>query len=102
VGGRSERANLHVVQAICDLVDDLVPASRSRRDLITFVADRPGHDRRYAIDPGKIEAELGWVPTRSFESGLASTVRWYLDNRWWWEPLRAGVYGGERLGLAEA
>src|SRR5262245_31893394 len=101
VGGRSERANLHVVQAICDLVDDLVPASRSRRDLITFVADRPGHDRRYAIDPGRIEAEFGWAPTRSFESGLASTVRWYRDNRWW-EPLRAGIYGGERLGLAEA
>jgi len=102
VGGHNERANLQVVQTICDLVDDLLPRPRSRRELITFVADRPGHDRRYAIDPGKVEAELGWSPTLSFEQGLAQTVQWYLNNRWWWEPLRAGVYGGERLGLADA
>ena len=102
VGGRSERANLHVVQTICDIADSLVPAARARRDLITFVPDRPGHDRRYAIDPGKIEHELGWSPTLPFERGLAETVRWYLDNRQWWEPLRAGVYAGERLGLADA
>jgi len=102
IGGRSERANLHVVQTVCDLMDDLLPAAQSRRELITFVTDRPGHDRRYAIDPGKVEAELGWSPMLAFESGLALTVRWYLDNRWWWEPLRAGVYGGERLGLADA
>src|SRR5262245_15709271 len=102
VGGRNERANRDVVEAICDLVDDLLPTGRSRRELITFVADRPGHDRRYAIDPGKVEAELGWSPSLSFDSGLARTVRWYLDNRWWWGPLRADVYGGERLGLAEA
>jgi dTDP-glucose 4,6-dehydratase len=100
VGGRSERANLQVVQSICDMIDDLVPRSGSRRELITFVEDRPGHDRRYAIDPSKIEAELGWSATESFESGLWKTVRWYMDNRRWWEPLRAGVYGGERLGLA--
>jgi len=102
IGGRSERTNLHVVQTICDLLDDLVPAARPRRELITFVADRPGHDRRYAIDPGKVEAELGWASTLAFESGVGRTVRWYRDNRWWWEPLRAGVYGGERLGLADA
>ena len=102
VGGRGERANLAVVEAVCDLVDEFVPAARPRRTLISFVPDRPGHDRRYAIDPGKIEAELGWCRRESFDSGLRKTVRWYLDNRAWWEPLRARVYGGERLGLAEA
>src|SRR5215831_6698709 len=73
VGARSERANLHVVETICDIIDDLVPGSRSRRDLITFVEDRPGHDRRYAIDPCKIETELGWSSRESFESGLQTT-----------------------------
>jgi len=102
VGGRSERANLHVVETLCDIIDGLLPGSAPRRGLIAFVADRPGHDRRYAIDPAKIEAELGWRAAESFESGLRKTVRWYIDNRVWWEPLRAGVYGGERLGLAEA
>jgi dTDP-glucose 4,6-dehydratase len=99
VGGRSERTNLQVVQTICDIVDDLLPSPRSRRGLITFVQDRPGHDRRYAIDPSKVEAELGWQPTRPFETGLRDTIRWYMDNRSWWEPLRRDVYGGERLGL---
>ena len=70
----------------------------SYRDLITFVADRPGHDRRYAIDPSKIERELGWTPAESFETGLAKTVDWYLDNEWWWGPIRDGRYAGERLG----
>ena len=70
----------------------------SYRDLITFVTDRPGHDRRYAIDASKIERELGWTPSETFESGLARTVRWYLDNEWWWEPIRSGRYAGERLG----
>ena len=102
VGGRSERTNLQVVQTICDIVDDLVPGSGSRRDLITFVQDRPGHDRRYAIDPSRIETELGWRAQESFETGLRKTVRWYLDNRAWWAPIREGVYGGERLGLAPA
>jgi len=69
--------------------------------LITFVADRPGHDLRYAIDASKARRELGWRPRESFESGLERTIRWYLDNRAWWEPLRARVYGGERLGLLE-
>jgi dTDP-glucose 4,6-dehydratase len=102
IGGRSERSNLQVVQAICDILDDLVPTSQSRRRLITFVPDRPGHDRRYAIDPGKVERELGWSAAESFESGLAKTVRWYVDNRAWWEPLRSSVYAGQRLGLIEA
>ena len=99
VGGCNERTNLAVVEAICDAVDRLVPASDSRRRLITFVADRPGHDRRYAIDATKLERELGWRPQEEFDKGLAKTVRWYLDNRAWWEPLRKRVYGGERLGM---
>jgi dTDP-glucose 4,6-dehydratase len=102
VGGRSERRNLAVVEAVCDLLDERVPAARPRRELIRFVADRPGHDRRYAIDPGKIERELGWRPRESFESGLARTIDWYLANEWWWRPLREGRYGGERLGLLPA
>jgi dTDP-glucose 4,6-dehydratase len=102
VGGRSERTNLRVVESICDIVDDLVPASKPRRDLITFVEDRPGHDRRYAMDCGKIERELKWSCAESFESGLRKTVRWYMNNRAWWEPVRRNVYAGERLGLAEA
>ncbi|GLR46976.1 dTDP-glucose 4,6-dehydratase [Sphingomonas astaxanthinifaciens] len=101
VGGRAERTNLQVVEAICDALDARVPLKDggSRRDLITFVSDRPGHDRRYAIDCTKIERELGWRPSRSFEDGLGATVDWYLNNRWWWEPLRQ-AYAGERLGTA--
>ena len=102
VGGRSERTNLQVVHTICDTLDDLVPTGRSRRDLIKFVTDRPGHDRRYAIDPSQIETELGWRATETFETGLRKTIQWYLDNRSWWQPLRDGVYGGERLGLINA
>lgn len=100
IGGNSERRNLEVVHAICDTLDRLAPAQRPHRTLITFVADRPGHDRRYAIDATKIEGELGWHPQETFESGLERTVRWYLDNAWWWRPLRQQRYGGERLGLA--
>jgi dTDP-glucose 4,6-dehydratase len=99
VGGGNERTNLAVVNAICDTLDDLVPTGASRRRLITFVPDRPGHDHRYAIDAGKIERELGWRAQEGFDSGLVKTVRWYLENRAWWEPLRKGVYAGERLGL---
>ena len=102
VGGRNERSNLTVVESICDILDDLLPQAESRRRLITFVTDRPGHDRRYAIDASKLERELGWRAAETFESGLAKTVRWYLDNRAWWEPLRQGVYAGERLGLLPA
>jgi dTDP-glucose 4,6-dehydratase len=99
VGGRNERSNLAVVESICDTLDKLIPAAMGRRRLITFVADRPGHDHRYAIDASKLERELGWRAAESFDSGLAKTVAWYLDNRAWWEPLRTGVYSGERLGL---
>ena len=99
VGGRNERTNLAVVEAICDLLDQMAPARAPRRRLITFVADRPGHDLRYAVDASKLEGELGWRAADNFESGLAKTVRWFLDNRDWWEPLHQGVYAGERLGL---
>ena len=99
VGGRNERTNLQVVEAICDTLDRLVPAARSRRELITFVADRPGHDHRYAIDATKLETELGWRATETFESGLEKTIRWFLENENWWRPLRKSVYAGERLGL---
>ncbi len=101
VGGRCERTNLQVVEAICDILDELRPraAAGSRRDLIAFVTDRPGHDRRYAIDCTKIERELGWTPSRTFEEGLADTVRWYLENEDWWRPIREKRYSGERLGV---
>jgi dTDP-glucose 4,6-dehydratase len=100
VGGRAERSNLTVVEAICDTLDQRrpLPGGKTRRDLIEFVPDRPGHDLRYAIDPTKIETELGWRAEQSFESGIAATVDWYLDNEWWWRPLREGRYRGERLG----
>ena len=101
VGGRNERTNLQVVEKICDALDEMVPADRPRRELIRFVTDRPGHDQRYAIDATKLETELGWRAQENFETGLAKTVRWYLDNADWWTPLRKSVYSGERLGLAE-
>ncbi len=99
VGGRNERTNLEVVETICDVLDELRPAARPRRELITFVTDRPGHDHRYAIDATKLETELGWRAREDFDSGIRRTVAWYLDNEWWWKPLRDGVYAGERLGL---
>lgn len=98
-GGRAERRNLEVVEGICDALDEALPGEASRRRLITFVTDRPGHDKRYAIDCTKAERELGWTQTVSFEEGLRQTVRWYLDNESWWRPLRDGVYAGDRLGL---
>jgi dTDP-glucose 4,6-dehydratase len=103
VGGDGERSNLEVVEAVCDVVDRLAPdqAIGSRRTLIRFVSDRPGHDFRYAIDASKLRAELGWASRESFETGLEKTVRWYLENRAWWGPLRADRYGGERLGRAK-
>lgn len=100
VGGHNEKTNLEVVEAICAILDEIAPDDQigPRRNLITFVRDRPGHDRRYAIDPAKIGRELGWQPQETFETGLAKTVRWYLENRPWWERIRSGVYRGERLG----
>ena len=100
IGGNNERRNLEVVEAVCDLADEIVPDGvGSRRSLISFVADRPGHDLRYAIDGGKIERELGWRPRESFETGLRKTLQWYLHNRDWWSDIRAGRYRGERLGV---
>jgi dTDP-glucose 4,6-dehydratase len=100
IGGSAERRNIDVVRAICDLLDKMAPQSRAHRDLITFVADRPGHDQRYAIDSTKLQSELGWRPRENFETGLAKTVRWYLDNKPWWERILSGSYRTERLGLA--
>jgi dTDP-glucose 4,6-dehydratase len=98
VGGNAERTNLQVVEAICDALDSRAPlAGKKRRELIRFVTDRPGHDRRYAIDASKIQRELGWTPSHSFEEGLGQTIDWYLANDWWWKPLRAR-YDGQRLG----
>jgi dTDP-glucose 4,6-dehydratase len=101
VGGHNERTNLEVVRTICALLDALVPDSphAPHESLITFVEDRPGHDRRYAIDAGKIERELGWTPEETFESGMEKTVRWYLRNREWCEDVLSGGYRQERLGL---
>jgi dTDP-glucose 4,6-dehydratase len=100
IGGRSEQTNLGVVRTICRTLDQLRPRAGRRpyEELIAFVADRPGHDRRYAIDAGKIERELGWTPSVTFEEGLARTIEWYLANEWWWGPIRSGRYAGERLG----
>lgn len=99
IGGGAERTNLEVVGQVCDLVDEMSPrqGGGSRRALIGFVEDRPGHDLRYAVDCSKLERQLGWRPSVSFEEGLARTVRWYLDREDWWRPIRAR-YAGERLG----
>lgn len=105
IGGHNEKTNLEVVEAICDTLDELVPmqaGGASRRELIKFVADRPGHDRRYAIDASKIARELGWTPRETFATGLRQTVQWYLDNREWWQRVQDGSYQGERLGLANS
>jgi dTDP-glucose 4,6-dehydratase len=99
VGGRNERTNLEVVEAICAALDRVVPAAAPHRRLISFVTDRPGHDHRYAIDSTKLETELGWRAQETFETGLERTVQWYIANDWWWRPLRERVYSGERLGL---
>jgi len=149
VGGSNERTNLQVVEAVCDVLDELRPLpahglpaspplsasalqsgpssvlrppssvlrplssdlcppssvarppSSSYRELITFVADRPGHDKRYAIDASKLRSELGWNPEESFDTGIVKTVRWYLDNAWWWQPIREQKYAGQRLGVTK-
>ena len=99
LGGRSERTNLQIVDAICEILEEERPAARPYKELKSFVADRPGHDRRYAIDDEKARTELGWEPRQSFESGLRATVRWYLQNRAWCDAVQSGKYGRERLGL---
>ena len=103
IGGHNERTNLEVVETVCGLLDELAPDSphAPHASLIAFVEDRPGHDRRYAIDASKMERELGWVPDETFESGMEKTVRWYLENRAWCEGVLSGSYRGERLGLGE-
>lgn len=101
VGGNSEMRNIDVVEKVCDVLDELAPPDghRSRRELITFVEDRPGHDLRYAIDASKIARELDWRPAESFASGLAKTVAWYLEHREWWQRIIGTTYDGSRLGL---
>jgi dTDP-glucose 4,6-dehydratase len=102
IGGRSERTNLEVVNTICDALDVIRPRTdgKSYRQQIIFVADRPGHDFRYAIDPAKIEAELGWRAVESFDSGIKKTISWYLENHQWWDGIISSNYSGERLGLS--
>ncbi|WP_312454360.1 dTDP-glucose 4,6-dehydratase [Pseudescherichia sp.] len=99
IGGHNEKQNLDVVQTICDLLDEIVPKSGSYREQITYVSDRPGHDRRYAIDADKISRELGWRPEETFESGIRKTVEWYLNNSEWCRRVQDGSYQRERLGL---
>jgi len=101
VGGRNERKNIDVVRRICAVLDALRPTDRPRETLIEYVTDRPGHDARYAIDATKLENELGWRASETFDTGIEKTVQWYLDNEWWWRPLR-DQYDGQRLGLEKA
>ena len=102
IGGHNEKQNIEVVKTVCAILDELRPRAdgKSYAEQITYVADRPGHDLRYAIDASKIERELGWKPQETFETGMRKTVQWYLNNKWWWEPLRA-KYQRERLGLGK-
>ena len=102
IGGMAERTNLEVVNALAALLDELAPAKTSHKTLIAFVADRPGHDRRYAIDCSKIRGELGWRPSCAFEDGVRRTVAWYLANKDWWEPIVKNTYRLERLGTTVA
>ena len=101
IGGHNEKTNLEVVHSLCQILDEMVPDSayRPHKNLIQYVTDRPGHDRRYAIDASKIQSQLGWKPQESFETGLQKTVRWYLDNKDWTNRVMSGDYRGERLGL---
>jgi dTDP-glucose 4,6-dehydratase len=99
VGANVEKRNIDVARLICQYMDELLPdAAGGRKRLISFVADRPGHDRRYALDSSRLQRELNWSPRESFESGLRRTVIWYLERRDWWQPLTNLVYGGQRLG----
>ena len=101
IGGHNEKSNLEVIQSLCNILDELLPDSKFRphQDLIQFVTDRPGHDRRYAIDATKIQNELKWRPQESFETGLRKTVKWYLNNKDWVNRVMSGAYKGTRLGL---
>ena len=99
IGGHNERTNLQVVQTICRILDELRPKDNGKyEEQITFVADRPGHDQRYAIDAEKLRHDLGWRPEENFDTGIRRTVQWYLDNAWWWKPIREKKYSGQRLG----
>lgn len=102
IGGHNERRNIDVVRSICQTLQELAPKAGGFESLIAFVKDRPGHDTRYAIDAGKIERELGWTPSETFESGLRKTVAWYLENEPWWKRVLDGSYQLERLGALEA
>lgn len=103
IGGRNEKTNISVVMSVCSILDRLAPEKKqnlkSYADLITFVEDRPGHDKRYAIDASKIAKELGWKPEETFETGLEKTVKWYLENKDWWQPILDGTYQCQRLGV---
>ena len=98
IGGHNEKKNIDVVHTLCDILQELVPQDKNYKDLITYVKDRPGHDRRYAIDASKIERELSWKPQESFESGMRKTVQWYLNNPEWWQRVLSGEYQLARLG----
>ncbi len=99
IGGHNERTNLEVVKTICTILDELRPKAQGKySDQIVFVTDRPGHDLRYAIDSDKLQKELGWKPEENFDTGIRKTVQWYLDNAWWWKPIREKKYAGQRLG----
>ena len=110
VGGHNERTNLEVVKTVCSILDELIVKKPLNRltaqplnrfeELITYVTDRPGHDLRYAIDPSKLMNELGWKPEETFDTGIRKTVKWYLDNEWWWGPIHRNRYAGQRLGKA--
>ncbi|USZ49668.1 dTDP-glucose 4,6-dehydratase [Halomonas sp. DN3] len=99
IGGHNEKTNLEVVHTLCDLLTEMAPGKREYRDLITYVTDRPGHDRRYAIDASYIQHTLDWTPRETFESGLRKTVSWYLANEPWWKAVQDGSYRAERLGV---
>ena len=99
IGGHNERTNLEVVKTICAILDDLRPKAQGKySDQIVFVTDRPGHDLRYAIDSDKLQKDLGWKAEENFDTGIRKTVQWYLDNAWWWKPIREKKYAGQRLG----